>query len=339
MAQICAAICTSHSPFLFAPPHEWEPARADRARHGGIAADAPVDPPAENEAKHARCVRALGILRERLAASQPHVVVIFGDDQLEQFDFSNCPALGIFVGAQFSGYRISEKFGLPVPGESRQARPRTPEHWTTVNAHPAFARSLMTGLVGRGFDVSFSLELPKPEAGIGHAFMRPLYHLVPEGELPIVPFFVNCYYGPQPTARRCVQLGNAVREVIAAMPGDQRVAIIGSGGLWHMPMFPNASLDEEFDRRVLEGVRAGDAAAIASYFDERAPPVPAPDTGEMRLASGGTGMALGLGGGTGETRNWIITAATVDGIAGTVVDYVPIHASPVGAAFAYWSLP
>ena len=62
--------------------------------------------------------------------------------------------------------------------------------------------------------------------------------------------------------------------------------------------------------------------------DVRAADVPA----EVRWIS------LGHGSGTGEVRNWIAAAAVVDGAPGTVVDYVEINASPVGAAFAYWDL-
>ena len=42
--------------------------------------------------------------------------------------------------------------------------------------------------------------------------------------------------------------------------------------------------------------------------------------------------------GTGETRNWVAAAAVADGSPGVVVDSVPIWASPVGVAFAYWPL-
>ena len=59
----------------------------------------------------------------------------------------------------------------------------------------------------------------------------------------------------------------------------------------------------------------------------------------MNLASGGTGILLGVGGGTGETRNWIVAAAVADGQPATVIDYVPIYASPIGTSFAYWDNP
>ena len=40
-------------------------------------------------------------------------------------------------------------------------------------------------------------------------------------------------------------------------------------------------------------------------------------------------------GGTRETCNWIIAAAVADGTRTTIVDYIPVYASPVGVSFSY----
>ncbi|MDB5699521.1 MAG: hypothetical protein JWN69_2325 [Alphaproteobacteria bacterium] len=335
MARICAALCTSHSPYLYASPDDWEPARARRAAAGGIAKEVPVDSVQQNHEKFERCMTALAVLRNQLEAARPDVLIMFGDDQSEQFGFDNYPAFAVYAGADFSGFKVSGKFGLPVPGVAREDRPRTEEHWATVPGAPAFARHLIVELVKHDFDPAFSLELPRKEAGIGHAFMRPLVHLVPRFDIPTVPVFVNCYYGPQPTGRRCAQLGRAVRRAIEAMPDKLDVALIGSGGLWHMPMFPQATLDGGFDRAIIAALVRGDCDGMAEVFDGYSPPA---DPLNLRRYSGGTDMVLGYGGGTGETRNWIAVAAAMEGRPGTIVDYVPVYASPVGLAFAMWSL-
>lgn len=338
MARICAAVCTSHSPFLFAHPEEWEPARARRAARGGIGPDVPIDTIQENQRKHSRCMAALARLRRELEDSRPDVLIIFGDDQSEQFGFDNYPALGIYAGKSFAGFKVSGKFGLPAPGAPREDRPKTAEHWAAVQGEPVLARKLILELMKRDFDPAFSLDLPRREEGIGHAFMRPLVHLAPHFDIPVIPVFVNCYYGPQPTARRCVQLGATLRDIIESLPDDINVALIGSGGLWHMPMFPNARLDEAFDRGILTYLEAGDPEGMASFFDGYVPPVDETDRASIDLYSGGTGMVLGYGGGTGETRNWIIVAGAMGRRSGTVIDYVPAYASPVGLAFAYWRI-
>lgn len=335
MGCIAGVLCASHSPFLFAELEEWEEGRLTRLRRGGLSPDEPVDPPEVNAAKHARCRAAYAALKAYLERVRPDVLLIFGDDQGEQFDFANFPAFALYLGAEFGGFKISPYWGLPLGGE-RKPRPKTPEHWTTVKSHPELARGLFRGLVARGFDLAFQNELANPEGGMGHAFMRPTYYLAPNYDIPIVALSVNCYYGPQPTAHRCYELGRAIREVIEDLPLDLRVAVLGSGGLWHMPNYPLSWLDLEFDRNIVEHVRSGDARALAAYFDSVGPRYDPNDPKSVALASGGTGMVLGYGSGTGETRNWICAAGVVDGHPATFVEYVPIHASPIGAGFAYW---
>jgi hypothetical protein len=335
MATICAVICASHSPFLYAAPEEWTAARVARNASDAFARDLPSDSIDENKAKHARCMRAFEVLRARLRDARPDVVIIFGDDQLEQFDFSNLPAFCVFAGESISGYRISPFFGLPV-GRARPTRPKTPEHWVTLKGHPALARRLVVELMSRRFDMAFSLNGNRE--GIGHAFTRPLEYLLSDAAIPVIPIYINCYYGPQPTGQRCYELGRALREIVDAWPSDTRIAVIGSGGLWHTPMEPNAYIDLAFDRRILDALSHGDADTMAAIFDSRQPDVDPSDAGEVARASGGTGMILGYGSGVGEIRNWIAAAAVVDGLPGTVVDYVDINASPVGVGFAYWNL-
>lgn len=335
MADVCLVIGTSHSPYLYTSPEEWEAARAARADSGALRADVPVDSAEENRAKSERCMASFMTLRDKLAEARPDVLLIFGDDQGEQFGFSNFPALGLFVGPEFEGYKVSARIGLPVGGKPRPQRPRSAETWTAVQGHPALARHLMEGLVERRFDLAFSMEMPDPDEGMGHAFMRPLFYVRPEYDIPTVPFFINCYYPPQPTGARCYDLGRSVRALIDAWDADLRVAVIGSGGLWHTPGAPQAFLNDAFDQAVIEAVRTGDAQAMGAAFDAASNGV----ASGGRASSKATGMRGGLGSGSGEVRNWIAAAAVADGSPGTLVDYVPVYASPCGMAFAYWDRP
>jgi hypothetical protein len=337
VASIVSVICTSHTPFTILPVDRWEETRTLRANAGGYAADLPVETREEMDAKRERILAGRAVLRDVLRAANPDVLVIFGDDQLEQYKLSNFPALGIFLGDKFAGFQISPKDGPVFPGPWPD-RPRTPEHWSTVPGAPDLARAILTRLSALNFDLAFSTKLADPERGMGHAIMRPHLLLETGFSIPTVPVFVNCYYGPQPTAQRCYDLGRAVRETIEAFPDDLRVAVIGSGGLWHTPGGANSMLDENFDRAILAQVTAGDARAMASTFDAYPVVYDPNDPRSVHDASGGTGIVTGLGNGTGETRNWIAAAATVDGTPGTVVDYIPVYASPVGVGFAYYAV-
>lgn len=314
MATLAGVFAMSHSPFCYMPPERWNEVRASRS----LRADVPLDDVDVNRAKAARVTAAFATLRARLAAAAPDVIVVFGDDQLECFDFGNYPAFSVYAGATFHG---------ALAGGGRAGVP----------GHPALAAALLTGLLRRGFDPAFSLELPRPDRGIGHAFLRPAESLT-DFSVPMVPVFLNCYYAPQPTALRCYQLGVAVREVIAEHPDGLRVAVVGSGGLWHTPRAKDAYLDEAFDRAILTSMDGGDARGMARHFDDYT--VPAGDASQPLAARGpgSTGLldAPGPRGGTRETCNWIAAAAVAEGRPATLVDYVPIYASPIGAAFAYW---
>ncbi len=338
MATLASVICLSHSPYLFQPPELWTSAQAKRAAAGGFREPVVIETLEANAAKHARCIAAMDELKARLAADRPDGMVIFGDDQSEQFRFSNFPAFALYTGARFAGYRVSRWEGIPLPDGRRAERPKTPEHWAEASNRPDLARHLLAGLVGRGFDLAFSTELPDPEEGIGHAFMRPSAHFDPEYALPIVPVLLNCFYGPQPTGWRCHELGRTAAELIEDWPVDARVTVIGSGGLWHTPMMPRSYVDETFDLSVLGFVERGDSEGLAEFFDTYPQPFDLSTEQGLALASGGTGVVTGLGSGTGETRNWIAAVAAAGRARGEIIDYVQIGASPIGVAFAHFKL-
>ena len=314
MARVVGVFNMAHSPFCYRAPEQWNEVRASRSLRG----DVPFDDVEANRATAARVRAAFATLRRELAAVRPDVLVCFGDDQLECFDFANFPAFAIYVGAEYEG-KLAAGGSARVPG------------------HPELATALLAGLMRRDFDPAFSMEMPKPERGIGHAVLRPAESLT-DFTLPIVPVLINCYYAPQPTGLRCYRLGRATREIIDEYPGDLRVAVVGSGGLWHTPAQPDAYLDEEFDRGILRLMQTGDARGMADYFD--AYKVPAGDRSQAIATRGRgvTGMpsAGGPQNGTREICNWIASTAVAEGRPVTLVDYVPIYSSPIGAGFAYW---
>lgn len=334
MARITTVIATSHSPFLFNPPETWNAVRDRRPFGEGV----PYDDLETNRAKFARTEAAFAKVRDVFQAHRPDVMVVFGDDQKEQFDFRNFPAFGVFVGEAFEGYRQIAYSNL-VPGQGRELKPKTEEHWVRVQGNATLAKELLVGLVERGFDPAFMMGLPNEEHGMGHAFMRPTSKLTDNRfDVPMIPVLVNCYYAPQPSAARCVQFARAVRDIIEQQwPAEVKVGVLGSGGLWHLPGQPDTYLDEEFDTNILDRVQRGDADDMAHYFDTWKPK---PEMAHLRCYaafSGGTGMRGGVGGGSGEVRNWIMAAAVADR-PGNVVDYVPVYASPCGMGFAYWDM-
>jgi hypothetical protein len=329
MAKLVGVFNTAHSPFCYMPPERWNEVRGNRS----LREDVPLDDLETNLKKGERIRNAFGTLRQKLAAARPDVLVVFGDDQNECFDFNNFPSFAVYVGEEFEGHLSArdQNFGART-GNGAPAAPAK----ARLKGHTELGVGLLTGLMQRGFDPAFCMDMPKPERGVGHAILRPAESLT-DLNLPIVPVLLNCYYAPQPTAMRCYEFGKAVREVIEEHPGDLRVAVVGSGGLWHTPGAKDAYLDEDFDRTMLGYLEAGDIRAMAEHFDNYE--IPEGDRSQYigergRSATGMPGFG-GPQGGTRETCNWIAAAGACDGTRSTIVDYVPVYASPIGAGFAY----
>jgi aromatic ring-opening dioxygenase catalytic subunit (LigB family) len=132
-----------------------------------------------------------------------------------------------------------------------------------------------------------------------------------ERVVPTVPVMLNTYYPPnQPTPRRCYALGQALRRAVESWPGEERVAVIASGGLSHFV------IDEALDQQILQAMQRHDAAALGAVPRQL------------------------LNSGNSEIRNWIATAGAVAHLDMHLIDYVPCYRSPAGTGcamgFAYW---
>lgn len=318
MAKLVGVLQTSHGPFTTLAPDRWESMREGRSYRS----DVPVESPEDRAAKAARCEAGIRVLSDKLAEMRPDVLVVFGDDQYECFDFTNFPALWLYVGDTFAG-------------ADREGRGR-PEAYHTVPGHPGLGVHLLSSLLDSGYDPAFSMGLPNPEKGMCHAIMRPLEYFGAYG-VPTVPILVNGYYAPAASAARIYQIGKAVRRAIDSYPDDLRVVVIGSGGMWHTPGRRNSYLDEEFDLACLRFVEKGDIKGMAEFFDsyQVSDDDRSQDIGPGTRGTTGMPAINGPQLGTREICNWIGAAATADGRPSVIVDYIPIYASPIGTAFAY----
>jgi hypothetical protein len=180
------------------------------------------------------------------------------------------------------------------------------------------------------------MDMPKPDRGLASGVIRTMEELT-DWSLPAVPVMMNLYFAPQPSGYRCYQFGKAVREAIEEYPGNLRVAVAGSGGLWHTPGRTGAWLNTEFDHQQLDLLKDGNARGMAQAFDSYEIPEDDPSQDTTKPGRGITGMPQNGGPafGSRETCAWIATAAVSEGSPTTIVDYIDTWASPVGNAFAY----
>ena len=120
---------------------------------------------------------------------------------------------------------MRERRGTRVVRKHAKLDAQIPERIRRHEGFPqqAFAQSLATHLVEAGTEVAISARLQ-----IDHGQSHAIQYLLDGIDVPVVPLVVNVFAQPLPTLARCVQLG----EQLATAPGDQRVVVIASGGLW-----------------------------------------------------------------------------------------------------------
>ena len=277
MAEILGIGC-SHAPMILNPPEEWGNMRKSiYSRIPGYQA-----PPSmieeladDNGLVHDRqnqqkIVDAFKVLRDKLHAWKPDVVIIVGDDQAENFKRDNLPTFCFYTGSEVAGYPFHRTLGKiniwDAPQDAKYS-------W---KCDSSFAQDLVAFTIREGFDMASSTELKGWDFGLPHAHINPLTFLDPHGELTILPLFVNCYgeeagegYPPRPTARRCYDLGQAIRRFLDTR--SERVAIIASSSWSHSFLthkFNCSKFDEDFDQRNLELLKNGKGSQIADLTPE-----------------------------------------------------------------------
>lgn len=263
---------------------------------------------------------ALYLRREKIAASKPDVVLIFGSNHFRGFWLDLIPAFTLGVGECISS------------GES--GTPKGPQR-----VDVEFARHLANELIEGGrFDLAYSARLQ-----IDHGQSHAIQYLLDGIDVPIVPLVVNVFAPPLPTFKRCEEVAKALRDAVASYPADTRVVVIASGGLSHRLPWPDwrdphgededfmvqAWLDgrenwSDYDVRRRQIIRAADAA-ITPEFDDRI----------LDLFASGKASELAefttqqiedeAGNGAQELRTWLMMAA--------MLDYVP------GERLAYEAIP
>ena len=289
----------SHAPQLMLNPDYWH---LLNNRQGERLPDKPGLEKETQEVRWAKwnnCMAAIGKLRETIAASRPDVIMVVGDDQHENLVDDNMPPFTIYIGDEAEA-SVSLRY-LNQPKS---------ENLTTYRVHSKMGEVLVDSLMDEGFDPSYSRKT-RYDGGLGHAFARVLKFLSPDASSPVIPVMVNTYYPPAPSAKRCAAFGHALARVLKRLPGEERVVIVGSGGLSHTKI--DEKLDQDFMRALEQNDQDYMAAMPAQLLIE----------------------------GTSEIRNWIVTAAAANR-PGKMIEYQPLYRTPTGVGcamgFAYWGL-
>jgi Catalytic LigB subunit of aromatic ring-opening dioxygenase len=254
---------------------------------------------------------AMNSLRDRIKAARLDVLLIVGDDQNELFQTTNLPAVAIYYGATIRDAKRTVKPADTWYTRARMAR-QEPDSDFDYPVDSDMAKWLIRSLCDRDFDITAMDGLSEGQFE-GHAFSFIHRRYLNGLHLPVIPVIVNKFDPPnQPTRKRCLKLGIAIRELIAAYPKDLRVGVLASGGLSHFVV------DEDLDRGIIGALKTKNSEWFAALDPKQ------------------------LQAGSSEIRNWIIVSEVARDLAFDWVSYTPGYRSPAlsgtGLAFAAWEV-
>jgi protocatechuate 4,5-dioxygenase beta chain len=276
MAEIVAAVATTHTPGLL-----------------GWFTNAPED-------QQSAAIAAFKRLREHLRAARPDVLIVFANDHLLNWPINNTPEYTVGIGDWHIGpadwydqwLNRAEKYRVP--------------------GHPGLARHIVNEGARHGLAFSYLREMQFDDG-----FSVPVCYLDDDAAIPLIPISMNCSVPPIPTPRRAYEVGLTLRKVIASYKGPERIALVGSGGLSHEPGGPRYfHIDEEFDRRFLELLAAGDHEKLMEECTLE------------RMETAGSG-------GTAELIAWFVVLAATRGPA-EVLDYLKSYAWRCASGWVIW---
>ena len=252
---------------------------------------------------------ALASAADDVRRFDPDLVIVFGGDHRRAFRHV-VPTFGVALSASI----IAE--GRHCAGDLRVAS--------------GLARELCEHLLSVDFDIAVCRDI-----GLDHAFAQPIRDLL--GDLdakPVIPVPVNCATAPLPTGRRVADFGAAIGRFLDGV--DQRVLLIGTGGLSHSP--PSLEVDtydlsdEERARLIADGMAEARTRIRPDWDAEVLQAMSTWDVSALvRLVDTAHARA---GAGANEVRTWVAAGAAGGGRPVAPLVYEPVPEWITGMAVA-----
>jgi protocatechuate 4,5-dioxygenase, beta chain len=172
-----------------------------------------------------------------LEKEKPDVAVVIYNDHGLNFFLNNLPTFA--VGAAPEYVSKDEGWGLPV--------------FPPYQGYPEMSWHVIESLIEQEFDIATCQEM-----AMDHAFINPLRLFWPGQNPPpikTIPVAINTVQFPLPRPRRCYALGQAIGRAVEAWPTDEKVVVIGTGGMSHQLDGERAGfINKKFDEMCMEAL-------------------------------------------------------------------------------------
>ena len=215
MAKIIAGVATSHIP----------------------AVGAALDLGKTNEPYWSPVFAGYDRAKEWFKEVKPDAIILIYNDHASAFSLEMIPTFAIGCAASFAP--ADEGWGpRPVP---------------TVEGHPELGWHIAQSTILDEFDMTIINKMD-----VDHGLTVPLSLMFGQpSQWPcrVVPLAVNVVQYPPPTGNRCYQLGKAIRKAVESFGSDERIVIMGTGGMSHQLQGPRAGfINKAFDKDFLDGL-------------------------------------------------------------------------------------
>ena len=181
---------------------------------------------------------------------KPDAIILIYNDHASAFSLEMIPTFAIGCAPTFAP--ADEGWG-PRPVPTVQGYPELGWHIAQSTILDEFDMTIINKMdVDHGLTVPLSLMFGQPA----------------EWPCKVVPLAVNVVQYPPPTGNRCYQLGKAIRKAVESFDSNERIVIMGTGGMSHQLQGPRAGfINKEFDKAFLDGLTQDpDALAKISHL-------------------------------------------------------------------------
>jgi hypothetical protein len=319
-ANLLRMVCTSHLvPDALKDPGAWPEGMRDEWENEHACAMA-------HQQRHRD---ALATVRAAIDDFRPDAVIVFGDDQYENFKENVIPPFNVYCMDAFASRPFAM---LKALGDERNIWDVPADYEYDIPGAGRIARELTDAIIANDCPVAYSYR-PLNQPHLTHAFANALVFLDWERRgwsYPIIPISVNCYgtgvihtrggmaqlfdQRPEaekdpyldapspagPTPRSCFAVGQALRKALEARP--ERFVVMASSGWSHAFLTAKHNWlypDREFDLARVAELRAGEHARWAELANEAVEDA-----------------------GCQEFKNWICLAGSFPERQAEVVDYI-----------------